>query len=92
VVEIPVPAEPEVIPQQSAPAAESEEISEESMELPDPGDDDEMDPALISEFGGIPPVREKSVKVLMEEVQKVPMVQEAMDLFGGKLTDVFETN
>ena len=92
VEEIPVPAEPEVIPQQSAPAAESEEISEESMELPDPGDDDEMDPALISEFGGIPPVREKSVKELMEEVQKVPMVQEAMDLFGGKLTDVFETN
>ena len=44
------------------------------------------------DFDVPPPVREKSVRELMDEVKDNPMVQEAIDLFGGRLADVYENN
>ena len=60
-----------------------------SLDEPDFDSDDEFGEA---EFNVPPPIREKSVRELMEEVKDNPMVQEAIDLFGGKLTDVYENN
>ena len=63
----------------------SQLFDEDSFE----GSDDEFGEP---DFDVPPPVREKSVRELMEEVKDNPMVQEAIDLFGGKLTDVYVNN
>ena len=63
----------------------TEEISESSVADSDDGSKD-FDESM---FDVQPVVREKSVRELMEEVKENTMVQEAIDLFGGKLTDVY---
>ena len=71
------------IPEAPAAAEESE-----SFDSDDGADDEFGDP----DFDVPPPVREKSVRELMDEVKDNPMVQEAIDLFGGRLADVYENN
>ena len=70
------------VPEVPAAAEESESFDTEDA------DDEFSDP----DFDVPPPVREKSVRELMEEVKDNPMVQEAIDLFGGRLADVYENN
>ncbi|MBQ7401984.1 MAG: DNA polymerase III subunit gamma/tau [Lentisphaeria bacterium] len=95
VEEVPVPAEEPVPVEESAPAKEP---VPEDESVPDTEEDSDFSGEVSDdEFGepdfeAVPPVREKSVRELMEEVKGNPMVQEAIDLFGGKLTDVYENN
>ncbi len=105
VEEVPVPAEEPVpveeIPVEEVPVEESAPAKEpvpEDESVPDTEEDSDFSGEVSDdEFGepdfeAVPPVREKSVRELMEEVKGNPMVQEAIDLFGGKLTDVYENN
>ncbi|MBE6405500.1 MAG: DNA polymerase III subunit gamma/tau [Lentisphaerae bacterium] len=80
--EIPVPAEAPAPVNDDAPETEENDDVEDSVE-------DEFGEPM---FDAPPPVREKSVRELMDEVKDNPMVQEAIDLFGGKLTDVYVNN
>ena len=79
--EPPAPVEEISVPEAPAAAEESEDFDSEEV-----ADDDFDNP----DFDVPPPVREKSVKELMDEVRDNPMVQEAIDLFGGRLADVYE--
>ena len=99
VEEVPVPVEE--IPVEEVPVEESAPAKEpvpEDESVPDTEEDSDFSGEVSDdEFGepdfeAVPPVREKSVRELMEEVKGNPMVQEAIDLFGGKLTDVYENN
>ena len=102
VEEIPVPAEE--IPIEEEVAVPMEEVAvpmeapaPENVEVPEVEDSDDVEDSDEDEFGepmfdAPPPVREKSVRELMDEVKENPMVQEAIDLFGGKLTDVYVNN
>ena len=83
VEDIPVPQE------ESAPENEASNAEDDSE---DSGDDNGDDEFGEPDFDVPPPVREKSVRELMDEVKDNPMVQEAVDLFGGKLTDVYVNN
>ena len=73
----------------SVPAEQKQDVSANQNDEQEESIDD-ITPEM--EFEGVPPVRERSVKELMDEANKNQMVQEAIDLFGGKLTDVFENN
>ena len=91
-----VPTEEIPVPEEVPPVAEEPEPAE-APEVSDDSDSDDSDDAAENEFGepdfdAPPPVREKSVRELMEEVKENPMVQEAIDLFGGRLADVYENN
>ena len=81
--EISVPVEE--VPAPETPAAVEENESDDSEDV---ADDEFGEP----DFDVPPPVREKSVRELMDEVKDNPMVQEAIDLFGGRLADVYENN
>ena len=86
--DIPVPAEePALVEEVSVPEVPAAAEESESFDTED-ADDEFSDP----DFDVPPPVREKSVRELMEEVKDNPMVQEAIDLFGGRLADVYENN
>ena len=96
VEEVSVPTEEIPVPEEVPPVAEEPEPAE-APEVSDDSDSDDSDDAAENEFGepdfdAPPPVREKSVRELMEEVKENPMVQEAIDLFGGRLADVYENN
>ena len=83
-----VPVPQEEIPMEEVSVLQKKtdiEVDEDSFES---SDDEFGEP----DFDVPPPVREKSVRELMEEVKDNPMVQEAIDLFGGKLTDVYVNN
>ena len=97
--EIPVPEEcpaEEETPTSATTVPEMEEIpvpekpSAQSEEPPVPDEDGAVDDEEINFDSLPPPIKEKSVKELMEEVKDNPVVQEAIDLFGGHLTDVYE--
>ncbi len=95
VEDIPVPQEEipvEDIPVPQEESAPENEASNEEDDSEDSGDDNGDDEFGEPDFDVPPPVREKSVRELMDEVKDNPMVQEAMDLFGGKLTDVYVNN
>ena len=93
--DIPVPQEEvpvEDIPVPQEESAPENEASNEEDDSEDSGDDNGDDEFGEPDFDVPPPVREKSVRELMDEVKDNPMVLEAMDLFGGKLTDVYVNN
>ena len=95
VEDIPVPQEEvpvEDIPVPQEESAPENEASNEEDDSEDSGDDNGDDEFGEPDFDVPPPVREKSVRELMDEVKDNPMVLEAMDLFGGKLTDVYVNN
>ena len=99
--EIPVSAEVVPVPVEEIPMEEipvpAEAPAPVNDDAPETEESDDVEDSVENEFGepmfdAPPPVREKSVRELMDEVKDNPMVQEAIDLFGGKLTDVYVNN